>query len=90
MDSTQQGNRMLNRRAVCITLALLAGCADVNWERALYEGQRNTAQQCRLSRKPADPPCPVLPEFANYEKERARATGTEPSEGGRPVEAPRR
>jgi len=81
---------MLNHRVACITLALLTGCADIHWERALYEGQRNTAQQCRLSRKPADPPCPELPEFAAYEKERARAAGSEPSEGGRPVEAPRR
>jgi hypothetical protein len=80
---------MVNPSAVCLTFVLLAGCADVNWERAFYEGQRNTAQQCRQSRKPADPPCPVLPEFANYEKERARVAGTEPAEPGRPAETPR-
>jgi hypothetical protein len=81
---------MLNRRAVCFTLVVLAGCADVNWERAFYQGQRNTAEQCRLTRRPADPPCPVLPEYGQYEKERARAMGIAASDVARPVETQQR
>lgn len=77
---------MLNCRAACITLVLLSGCADVNWERAFYQGQRNAAEQCRLSRRPADAPCPALPEYGQYEKERARAMGTAASGAGRRAE----
>lgn len=81
---------MLNCRTACIALVCLAGCADANWERALYEGQRNTAEQCRLTRRPADPPCPVLPEYGPYKKERARVMGTAASDLARPVEVPQR
>ena len=79
-----------NCHAVCFTLILLAGCADVNWERAFYQGQRSTAEQCRLTRRPADPPCPVLPEYGPYEKERARAMGAAASDGARPADPPQR
>lgn len=81
---------MLNCRAICVTLIFLAGCADLNWERAFYEGQRNTAEQCRLNRRPADPPCPALPAYGQYQKERARAMGSAASDAARPAEAPQR
>lgn len=82
---------MLNCRATCLALLLcLAGCADVHWERAFYEGQRNTAEQCRLARNPTAPPCPALPGYGQYERERARAMGTAASDAARPVEAPQR
>jgi hypothetical protein len=72
-----KGMFMLTRVAASSAAIWLAGCADVYWERAVYDSQRNAAQQCRLTRKPADPPCPaVLPEFTQYEKDRARLVGT--------------
>ena len=66
---------MSNCRATWIALLCLTGCADVHWERAFYEGQRNASEQCRLTRRPADAPCVVLPDYSHYEKERARAAG---------------
>ncbi len=76
----------MNGRAIVIALLGLAGCADLNWERAFYEGQRQSAEQCRLLRKPADPPCPTLLPYRQYENERGRAaSGTaSPGEAARP------
>ena len=77
---------MSNCRATWIALLCLTGCADVHWERAFYEGQRNASAQCRLTRRPADPPCAVLPDHSQYENERARATGTAAPESARTID----
>jgi hypothetical protein len=66
---------MSNRRAAFVACLYLTGCADLHWERALYEGQRSTAEQCRQTRRASDPPCPKLPAYDQYEKERASAAG---------------
>ena len=68
---------------VCLVAQVLAplclsGCADLNWERALYEGQRSAAEQCRRARRAADAPCPVLPPYEHYEKDRAAARNATP------------
>lgn len=80
---------MLKCRAIYIALIFLPGCTATNWGRALYEGQRNAAEQYRLLRQPINPPCPVLPEYSRYEKERARATGAATSNVSRPAQGPR-
>jgi hypothetical protein len=66
---------MSSRRVMFIALLCLTGCADLHWERAIYEGQRSTAEQCRIARRASDPPCPRLPAYDQYEKERASAKG---------------
>jgi len=64
---------MFSCRATLFALLCLTGCAELHWERAIYEGQRSTAEQCRVTRRVSDPPCPKLPEYDQYEKERASA-----------------
>jgi len=66
---------MLSRRITVVAVLCLTGCADLHWERAIYEGQRSTAEQCRLTRRASDPPCAKLPDYDRYEKERAAAMG---------------
>jgi hypothetical protein len=66
---------MFSRQAIFAALLCLAGCADMHWERAIYEGQRSTAEQCRLTQRASNPPCPKLPDYDQYEKERASAAG---------------
>jgi len=85
-------NRSLvpGRRALCITLVVLSGCADVHWERAFYEGQRSAAEQCRLTRRPTEPPCATLPTYSQYEKDRARAMGAATPVSAPTTEAPLR
>lgn len=51
----------------------LGGCADTHWERALYQGARYGNDQCQIQRRPADPPCAELADYARYEQERAKA-----------------
>ncbi|MBC7683063.1 MAG: hypothetical protein H7172_12075 [Ferruginibacter sp.] len=53
----------------------LSGCASDPWERAVYEGVRSSANQCRLSARPGDAPCPAVPDYGRYDKERNRARG---------------
>ncbi len=56
-------------------LLSLGGCADVHWQRALYEGGQFGARQCVLTRRSAAPPCAGLPDYDRYEAERSRARG---------------
>ena len=65
---------MFKRRVTLVAFLCLAGCADLNWQRAFYEGQRSTAEQCRQAARASDPPCPKLPAYDQYEKERASAS----------------
>lgn len=61
----------------CSVLAL-GGCADIPWKRAFYEGQRQSAHQCRAARNPSAPTCAALPEHADYESQRTRARSASP------------
>jgi hypothetical protein len=62
-------------RAGVLALLCLSGCADTHWERAFYEGQRKSVEQCRLAQAVPDPACPKLPAYEQYEKERAAVRG---------------
>lgn len=64
------------RQVSLAALLCLTACADLHWERALYEGQRSTAERCRVAQKAYDPPCATLPSYDQYQKERASAAGT--------------
>jgi hypothetical protein len=65
---------MKNHVLAWITLvcALLGGCAQLNWERGLYEGMRQgTKERARLPGGAAVPD-PQLPDHDRYEQERRR------------------
>ena len=52
--------------------AVLGGCAQINWERAVYDGVRvNTENEARRI-GPAALPDPQLPAYKDYEEERGR------------------
>ncbi len=52
-----------------LSAMLLAGCADTNWSRNIYEGVR---QQRQVSPDPsAAPPAPA-PEYEQYKREREK------------------
>lgn len=53
-----------------LALATLVGCADTQWERAVYQGARYGSVQCQVKRNPADAPCAELLEYRRYERER--------------------
>lgn len=48
------------------TLALLAGCADTNWERAFYDG----FHRCQTNLTADHVPCPPTKSYEQYERER--------------------
>ena len=61
--------------ALLITLAALGACADMNWERSVYEGMRRGADNAaKLPGNAAVPQTTRLPEFTEYERERERLT----------------
>ncbi|SDN95339.1 hypothetical protein SAMN05216303_101107 [Rhodoferax sp. OV413] len=66
---------MPNYAAIALLAVCLSGCADMPWERSLYEGVRSSADQCRASARPGNAPCPTVPDYSRYEKERSRAKG---------------
>ena len=72
--------RMVARAAslVIIMQLGLVGCADTQWERALYQGAVYGNDQCQLKRKPADAPCTELLRYDRYEQARARAKNESP------------
>ena len=53
----------------------LAGCADTHWERAFYQGARQSSAQCQAQRRPIDPPCAALLDYDRYTRERAKDRG---------------
>ena len=63
--------------ALCATV--LTGCAGVAWERAIYEGWRNTNQRAApRDGAPTADGAAHLPRYEDYERERQRAR-TEPA-----------
>ncbi len=75
---------MPSHLTIFFPLLCLTGCAELHWEPAMYEGQRSTAEQCRLTRRDSAPPCATLPTYGQYEKERtsvSRAAKAQPPEG---------
>lgn len=67
---------MLNYPTLAVTLLCLSGCANTAWERTLFEGVGNSAEQCRRTARPSDAPCPTVPAYDSYAKERARVQGS--------------
>ncbi len=76
----------LDRRAAAVLLTLsLTACADTYWERSLYEGLRQRADNAaRQHGARAVPQTTRLPEHGQYERERQRLLGAQaarPAEG---------
>jgi hypothetical protein len=63
-----------------ITLVALSACADINWERGVYEGVRRGADNA--AQRPggaAIPQTTKLPEYTQYERERQRLSPPHPA-----------
>jgi hypothetical protein len=60
------------RAGLTLAAALLGGCAQVNWERGLYQGLNESAQRAARRHGPAALPDPKLPPVGRYEQERER------------------
>jgi len=56
-----------------LTAMLLAGCADTNWSRNVYEGVR---QQRQVSPDPSAPPPTPAPDYEQYKRERETLKST--------------
>jgi hypothetical protein len=57
---------------VCtLCLALLAGCADLNWNRSIYQGMKFSAEHCTIKQRTDTAPCADLRSRDQYERERA-------------------
>jgi PBP1b-binding outer membrane lipoprotein LpoB len=52
--------------------AVLGGCAQINWERAVYDGVRVNAENEARRIGPTALPDPQLPSYEDYDKERSR------------------
>jgi hypothetical protein len=66
--------------ALLITLAALGACADMNWERSVYEGMRRGADNA--AQRPGSTLVPqptTLPEYTQYERERQRLMTPDPT-----------
>jgi hypothetical protein len=61
------------RAWITLLVALLCGCAQINWERGLYEGMRQGTQREATRAGPEAVRDPQLPDYDGYEKERRRA-----------------
>ena len=66
--------------ALLVTLAALSACADMNWERSVYEGMRRGADNAaRQPGSAAVPQTTRLPEYTQYEQERQRLMTPNPA-----------
>jgi hypothetical protein len=71
MSTQITGRLSLPRALVCtLCMALLAGCADLNWNRAIYQGVKFSAEQCTIKQRADTAPCANLPNHDQYELER--------------------
>jgi hypothetical protein len=70
------------RAGLTLVIALLGGCAQMNWERSIYEGVRQSAKQQAQRPGPLTLPDPQLPDAARYEQERARLQTQDPASRG--------
>ncbi|RQP25025.1 hypothetical protein [Piscinibacter terrae] len=69
----------MSSRTAWLTLAaaLLCGCAQINWDRAVYEGMRESARQSANRPGAQATPDPKLPDYDKYEEERRRVRKAE-------------
>lgn len=71
---------------VCgLALTLLAGCADVHWERAFYDG----FQRCPPGHSAQNESCGRGPAYEHYDQERERLQADKPkpaAAGDNPIE----
>ncbi len=52
------------------SLATLSGCADLRWDRAMYQGLKFREENCVITQRPDAVPCATLPNRDRYERER--------------------
>ncbi len=60
-------------RATLLALALasMSGCADLRWDRAIYQGIKFSGEHCAIKQRAGTAPCADLPSRNQYERERA-------------------
>lgn len=66
--------------ALLSILTALSACADMNWERSVYDGMRRGADNA--AQRPGSAAIPQttrLPEYTQYEQERQRLMTTNPA-----------
>lgn len=69
----------MNSRTAWLTLAaaLLSGCAQINWDRVVYESMREGAKQSANQTGAQATPDSKLPDYDKYEDERHRVRKVE-------------
>ncbi len=58
------------RWALGLMVVLTTGCAELNWNRAIYQGMKFSAEHCEIKQRVDTPPCASLPSREQYERER--------------------
>lgn len=69
---------------ICVAALACGGCADMNWNRAIYGGAALSAANCAHAADPRRAKCEALADFARYEKDRDELRKPVQTHGARP------
>jgi hypothetical protein len=56
---------------LALALTSVSGCADLRWDRAIYQGMKFSGEHCAIKLRADTATCADLPNRDQYERERA-------------------